>query len=120
MQSIIDFLKNCFNAVINALSSIISFFVDFFKSLGDLLYDSLHYFFFKLRDDLGAFIFTVIEDSIDGAFGHGSTVWVTDIYNTINFFVPLDFLMSTLLVLLSVWSSILIVKVLLKIIPTVY
>lgn len=107
------------DSVILFLVNLCSFFSDFFSSLGQLLIDSFFWCFTTLSETLAKSCLAIITTLLE-SFGVENTLWVVEIYETMNFFVPLNELFSILLLCFTFWINVLTVKVVLKLIPTIY
>lgn len=119
MDELMTFLKGLFEYVVNFLEDILEFFSGFFSSLGQLFVDSFFWCFCKLSELLADSVLSVVVFCLE-SFGVENTLWITEVYETMNFFVPLNELFSLTLLCLAFWAQVFAVKVLLKSIPTIY
>lgn len=86
----------------------------------DFLVSGLKWFFINFGqwvfDKATNLIFPAINNS---GFNSGG-LWVRDFWNDLNYFVPVNETLSIFTVLLSVWLTFFLIKIILKLIPTVY
>lgn len=119
MEDLMKFLKGLFEYLVDFLEDILEFFSGFFSSLGQLLVDSFFWSFTKLSELLADSVLKLVTLCLE-SFGVENTLWVTEIYETMNFFVPLNELFSVLLMCMVFWMQVFVVKIVLKAIPTIY
>lgn len=103
-------------------------FTDFAKWLLDLLiaflgwfFDCLKSFLFNFAEILFNWVISKIESISFGLTGYPLDLqWTSDFYSSLNFFCPINETIAILSVLLMLWISCWVLKVVLKAIPTVY
>ena len=78
-----------------------SFFVEFFQWLFDKFVN-------------------IIQNLLSSCGLNVDLMWTTEIFNTVNYFFPLNETLAIVSVFFALWLSILGVKIVLKLIPTVY
>ena len=119
MEAVMNYLRGLFSNLFDFLKTILEFFSNFFSSLGQLFVDAFFWCFSKLSEILAEFVLGLVTPILE-SFGVENTLWVTEIYETMNFFVPLNELFSILLLCFTFWINVLVAKIILKAIPTIY
>jgi len=102
------------------VSDFCNFLIDLFLSLLGLICDAIWWFFTSFYTWVVAAVSPLIEavlvrlgfDVEPGAF--------LDFWVTMNFFVPLNETLSLLYIVFGFWVQVLLIKITLKLIPTVY
>ncbi|MPM43021.1 hypothetical protein SDC9_89693 [bioreactor metagenome] len=91
-----------------------------FVDLGKIIFDAISWFFSSfysfMIESISALINSVLR-SMDLPYGVG---WLPEFYAYANFFFPLNELLALLSVLFGVWISVLVLKIILKAIPTLW
>ena len=93
---------------------------EFFSGLGQLIYDSISWFFTSFYEWIVDSIASPINSLLSSFSLNYSFSWASEIYQTINFFVPLNEMLTLGGVLFLFWLSVFALKICLKLIPTVY
>lgn len=94
--------------------------LDYLSKLGRLVADSFWWFFTEFYSWVVDGITSLINSALSH-FGYNVTVdWIPEVYSTINFFVPLNELLSMLSILFLFWVYIFVLKIVLKAIPTLW
>lgn len=86
------------------------------RSLGSALWS----FFTEFYDWAFSQLISLIQDALGLVGIDSSFQWATDFWNTLNFFFPVNEGLAMLTVVFAVWSVCYVIKISLKLIPTIY
>lgn len=103
-------LKGIFDFALEALKTCVQYLCDFFK-----------WFFYELQQIAwDTFMSLAGQVFKDNPYAVSAVEWSDNFHTTMNCFLPLNEFFAVVTVLLTVWVTCLIIKVTLKLIPTIY
>lgn len=122
-----DFLRDCFTAILDGLKTLLGFIAKFFegifelfKKIAEIIFDAHVWFFRKFYEWLISSLSSPINEVFSSLDLPYEFSWSSELYSTINFFVPLNEALAICSAVFIFWFGLFVLKIILKLIPSVY
>ena len=116
----VDVLVAIYELIIEGFNFIVDCIWTFFSEMGSIIVEAIRWFFRTFYGWAFGGVSTLLNEVFSSVEVPYSLRFAAEIYTTINYFVPLNELLIISGLVFLTWFTYFIVKVILKIIPTIY